>query len=402
MARIFTSGFELNSTTSGMEWSGITGGAVSATNARTGSRCYRISSLSSGTSQRARIQFASAAASGPYFFRAYFWFTTLPTAENRIVYVSNSATQDTGVLAYITIDNTGVLRLYDEDGQIGSTSSALSTGVHYRIELEVNRSPAAGSQLVAALLNGATFATDNTRNLSVGINHFYVGGNLHLEAQTTGAWSIDDVAINDSTGTSPQVSYPGSGKVICLRPSAAGDANTFAVQVGGTAGAVNNFTRVNETPPDDATSYNGSLVLAQEDLFNVDDSGIGVQDIVNCVAIGYRYADLVGADATAAFKVEVLKASGGTKAQSSTITPNSTTFRTYPGGGQPTATTPYMTYADPDGADWEKATLDTMQIGYALTTANVQTIAISNIYAMVDYTPYAGATSSPSNFMMFM
>lgn len=61
-----------------------------------------------------------------------------------------------------------------------------------------------------------------------------------------------------------------------------------------------------------------------------------------------------------------------------------------------------MTYTDPDGDDWEQETLDTMQIGYALTAINVQTIAISNIYAMVDYTPNAGSSFSKSNFMEFM
>jgi len=401
MARLFTSGFELNSTASGMEWSGMTGGSISTTNARSGTYCYRVNSLASGVSERARIQFAASASNGPYFFRVYFYFVTFPSAENRIMYVSNTATQDTTVAAYITIDNGGLLRLYDSTGQVGSASSALSTATHYRIELKVDRSPAGGSQIVAGLLNGIAFATDSTRTIANGINHFYVGGNLHLETQTTGTWSIDDIAINDSTGGN-QTSYPGSGKVICLRPNASGDSNSFAVQVGGTAGSTNNYTRVSEVPPDDATSYNGSAVLAQEDLFNVTDSGIGSQDIVNCIGIGYRYADLVGTDATAAFKIEVIKASGGTKGQSANIVPNSTTWRTYPGGGQPTANTPYMIYTDPDGDDWEKTTLDTMQIGYALTTINIQTIAISNIYAMVDYTPYTGATFSSSNFMKFL
>ncbi|SRR6266536_855527 len=395
MARLFSSGFELNSLTASMEWDAAVGGTISSSTVRSGTYAGRISSLSSGTNQRFRNQFKSAGNNGPFYFRFYLRIATLPSAENRIFAVSSSATTGTGVAAYITLDNTGALRLYDSTGAIGSASSALSTGVWYRIGVLFDRTASAGSQVVKAQIDGTQFASGTTQTIANSILHAYFGGNLNSEAQTTGDWFFDDIAINDTTGTS-QTSYPGSGKIIHLKPSATGDANSFAVQVGGTVGAGNNFTRVNEVPPNDATSYNGSAVLAQEDLFNCDDSGIAATDIVKLAAVGVRFADLVSADATTAFKVEIIKTAGGTKTQSATLVPNSTTWKT-----NATATPliyPIITYADPDGAQWTKTTLDSMQIGYSLTAANVQTIAVSNVWALVEYVSPTGN----SNFMQFL
>lgn len=383
MTRLWSSGFELNSMTTDVEWTAAVGGSISSSTVRSGTYAGRISSLASGTNQRFRYQFLSAGANGPYYSRFYFRIATLPSAENRIFALSNSGTAGTGVAAYITLDNTGVLRLYDNVGQIGSASSVLSTNTWYRIEILFDRSPAAGSQILKARIDGAQFAAATNRTLGNSVNQLYVGGNLNSEAQTSGDWFFDDVAINDTAG-SFQTSYPGAGSIVHLKPSAAGDINTFAVQIGGTVGAGNNFTRVNEVTPDDATSYNASAVLSQEDLFNCDDPGFASDSLITLVAVGGRYADLVGTDATAAFKLQVEKAASGTKAQSASIIPNSTSFvsnsaipRRYP----------ITAYQDPDNIDWKFTTVSSMQIGYLLSAANVQSIAITKVWALVEYTP---------------
>lgn len=390
MARVFSSGFELNSLTAAMEWDAAVGGTISSTTKRSGGFAGRVSSLASATNQRFRVQYLAASNNGPFYFRFYFRVATLPSAENRIFAASSSTTTGTSVAVYMTVDNTGALRLYTTDGQIGSASAALSTATWYRIEVLVDRTPASGSRICQARINGVQFA--GASNLVIGNNffHAYFGGNLNSEAQTTGDWFFDDIAINDTTG-SFQNTWPGDGKIIHLNPNAAGDSNGFTVQVGGTVGAANNYTRVNEIPPNDATSYNGSAVLSAEDLFNCTDSGIGATDTVNVVCVGLRMADLVGADATAAFKVEIEKAASGTKTQSATIIPNSTSWKTNATAAPETY--PIILYKDPDSVIWRQATLDTMQIGYIQTATNVQTIAISNIWALIDYTPAVYSTT---------
>ena len=393
MARLWQSGFELNSAAAGVEFSIASGTTISSSTVRSGAFAGRVSSLVSATNQRFTYAFKASSTNGPFYFRYYINIATLPSAENRVFALSNSSTTGTGVWTYITLDNTGALRLYDNVGVIGSPSSALSTNTWYMVEVLFDRTAGSGSQVVRARIDGTEFAAATNRTLTNGLTSAYFGGNLASEAQTTGDWFFDDLAINDNTG-SFQTSYPGSGKIIHLKPNAAGDANSFAVQIGGTAGSTNNFTRVNEIPPDDATTYNSTAVLNQEDLFNVDDSGIGASDTVNVVSVGGRFADLVAVDATSGIKFEIMKTSGGTKAQSANIVPNTTTWSTNAVAAPHNY--PITLYQDPDSSNWTQTTLDSMQIGYILDAAAVRAIAISNVWALVDYTPAGATTSSTS------
>ena len=167
MARLWSSGFELNTITSGEEF-GTAGGTIQTTVVRSGTYAGRITSLSSGAPKQFSQNFASVNSNGPFFFRAYFRVATLPTAENTIISLENST--GAGVLiVYITLDETGVLRLRDEDGVIGSPSSVLSLGTWYRIELQYDRTGASGSHIVNARLDGTQFAGSSTRSLSTGV-----------------------------------------------------------------------------------------------------------------------------------------------------------------------------------------------------------------------------------------
>lgn len=390
MARLASLGAELNTLTANVEvTSSLNGASVSTATVRSGTYAYRFSGFTSGANNRISYQFSAANVS-TIWARSYFYFVTLPSAKNRIFRL-----QDTtgGSRAYLSIDNAGLLTVGDEDGDI-TTGSTLSTGQWYELELRIDRSGSAGSHIVQARVDEGTAFGSSTRSVGTGVSALSVGSNLANEAQTQGEWFCDDIAANDDTG-SFQNSWPGAGKIIHLRPSAAGDANGFLVQVGGTAGAANNFSRVNEVTPNDATSYNGSAALSAEDLFNVDDSGIGGSDVVNVVAVGVRMADLVGADATAAFKLEIEKTSGGTKTQSGTLIPNSTTWISNAAASPRNYS--LTTYQDPDAAAWSQTTLDSMQIGYIQTATNVQTIAVSAVWALVEHTPAATTTSTSSS-----
>lgn len=259
MARLFSSGFELN-VSGNTEWDGSTGSiTISPLNARSGTYQLRTSSLSSGNAKLMRRVFASAAATGPFYFRVYIYVTTRPSAENRIVVLNSSTNEVVNVRAYITLDNSGVLRLYDEDGQITGTTT-LSLTQWYRLEVLFDASASAGSHVVEAKVDGSTFATASNRSISAGINWLHVGGNGNDEAQTTGSWDMDDVAINDNSG-SFQNSYAGSGKIISLRPNAAGDNTAWT----------NTYQEVGEETPDDATSLIASNTLNQISDFNLND-----------------------------------------------------------------------------------------------------------------------------------
>lgn len=373
MARIWSSGFELNSTTANVEFDSTSNITISSSIVRSGTYAGRATATAAQATLR-QILFTTTQSTIGYI-RVYFRIESSGTAAVRSLFFEDTAN---AIQAGIRLNTDDTLTLIKANGgTLGSNSSALKHNYWYLLEL---KNDATGAGAIEARLEGTVFASG--ANSSQGKwARVSMGG---FANNSTFDLYFDDIAVNDSTG-SFQNTYPGHGKIIHLKPSAAGDANGFLVQIGGTAGSANNFTRVNEVTPDDATSYNGSAVLSAEDLFNADDSGISSLDIVNVVSVGGRFADLVGADATAAFKLEIEKTAVGTKSQSATIIPNSTTWRTN------ASATPWLypitLYQDPDGTAWNQTTLDSMQIGYTQTATNVQTIAVSKVWTLVDYTP---------------
>lgn len=386
MARLWSSGFELNSTTAAMEWDTVTG-TIQATTVRTGGFAGAVTSATSGTFKGFIYRYAAADANGPNWLRFYLNITANPNADTTIAGIQRNAGFENLTLKLTT---TGTLKLFTQDGatQIGSASSALNTAQWYRIEMKMDNSPATGAKVGELQIDGSVIATSSTltsTNMTGGANVINLGVNLEGEACTTVNINFDDVAMNDSTG-SFQNSYPGAGQIVHLKPNAAGDNNSFTVAVGGTAGAANNFTRVNEIPPDDATSYNGAVLSGNIDDFNIDDTpgAIGSNDTINVVAVGVRYRAVVAA-AEAAFKTRIKKTAAGTVSSSAAITPNATTWKT---NANAVPTNYGLTlYQDPDSINWIKATLDTAQIGYTISTTNTNAANISNIWLLVDSTP---------------
>jgi len=301
---------------------------------------------------------------------------------------STSATLGLNPQAKITLESNGTLKLRNQAGTaIGSASATLSTGTWYMVELKTDTNATAGSRIMEARLDGSVFATSSTQSHAAPLA-FTLGGNLDSEAQTTGEWWFDDVALNDNTG-SFQTSYPGPGKIIQLIPNAQGDANGFTILTGGTAGVANNYTRVRDVPTDGNTTSNASGTLNAEDLFKLTPSGIGSNDTVSVVTVGLRLRDDTLADAALAVKAEIEKTAGGTIAQGSSIIIGQNSFGVNSGAAPHNYT--LTTYQDPDNANWTQATLDTMQIGYKITTAGTQNVLITTTWATVEYV--AGGTN---------
>lgn len=382
MARIWQSGFEMNDTGT-IEWNigGFGSPTISTTTVRTGNYAGRIGNFVSGTSQRFVKGFTAADSINPFFFRIYINIATLPSATNRIIALRNSAGASR---LYVELKSNGQLNFVDNAaGQIGSSSTAMTTNTWNCIEIHYDATGGAGAAIYECKLNGIIFSSKSTGTIADGLLQFLLGGNLASEAQTQGEWFYDDVAINDSNGGN-QNSWCGGGGILHLKPIAPGDANSFATQTGGQAGSNNNFTRVQEVTPNDATNFNGSNTLNQEDLFNMDNSGLDANNIINVVSVGVRFRNNT-ADATTAVKVEIEKASGGTISQSAAIVPNSTTWKT-----DDTAAVnnyPLVLYVDPDGAAWTPSTVDSLQAGYKLTTGGTNRIDVSTVWVEVDYVP---------------
>lgn len=376
MARLWSSGFELNSTTSGVEASVFSAITVSTTLARSGN--YGIEQASDNATHFVDYQFSSATAKGPFYGRAYYHFIANGSGTTQIMTFDNSATPTTDVVS-IEINSNGTLQLRDEDGAIGSPSAAISTGTWFYLELMIDTTAAAGSHVVTARLNGATFATSSTRNLSVDVNHFYVGSDIDSNTiATSGGYYIDDVAINDATG-SFQNSWPGEGEIIHLLPDGAGDAANWT-------GA---FTDVDEVTPDDATTVIESTTLDQveEVTLAATPAALASDDTINCVQVGVRFR----ADGAAepSFVLRIKAASAGTVEESANITPTTTTWST---NAIAVPINYALTLYDLPGASttaWAKADLDTAQIGVRISADATDNIEVSTLWLLVDHKPAA-------------
>jgi hypothetical protein len=390
MARLFTSGFELNSITDGVEFTTNTATVqIVTTNPRSGTYHGRVSGSSNGFwRQNVRTSNSSLGTTG--YIGVGICVHSAVNASTQLVRWS---TTTNGMQSNITLKSDNTLVLLKANGtQVGSASAALNIDQWYYVELKMTSNATIGSTTLEGRLDGAVFATGANSNTSV-FARALIG--LITGTQTSADVYFDDWKVNDDSG-SDQNGYPGSGKVLLAVPG--GNGETVQWSIGGSSAAATNWQGVADA--NDGTSYNSTSTLGREDLYAVGSLGLHSYDTINLVQVGARFANISSADATASFKVEIEKASGGTKAQSAAIIPNSTAWRT---NNPSTAGDAYAltAYADPDGGPWTSATLDSMRIGQTLSAANTAAIGVTAVWAYVDYTPGAAPANNPG-FLMFM
>lgn len=375
--RYWTSGFEMNSTTAGVEMTSTAGTMSIVTSpVRSGTYAFRANPTSSTGLYTARY-LTSADANN--YLRFYVRYATAPSALTYIASFYTSTTHRAG----IRMATDGSLELWNATAKVGSSSSALSANTWYRVELRYDSTAAAGSDTLDAHLNGTSFASSSAESLGT-INSFQMG----VITSTTADLFFDDVAINNATG-----SWIGPGQVVHLFPNAAGDSAQWTI--GGSSAAATNHEGVDEVTPNDATDLNYSNTSSQTDYFNVSDAALASSDDVNVVTVGVRYAG-VGASSNARFRVGIKSAASGTIETGSNITPNSATWRT---DNNNATTNPTLFVYDLPGSSttkWTDATLDSAQIGYEMVLTSTNASQISALFMVVDYTANADLASDSS------
>lgn len=368
MARLFSSGFELNNTTADVEFTNSSdANFISTTTVRSGTYAgYFYGTI------RCWYDYKSSNSQAVEYYRCYVNFASFPGNADAVIL---SASQISGGAAKIQIRITtdGYLKLYnfEDSAQVGSNSlDPLTTGDWYRIELKVDTTTLA-TTAVEALIDGISFAS-GTVNLAGGVGSIVLGNDIadidNLD------FYVDDVAVNDSTG-SFQNSWPGIGKIIHLQPDSSGDVEDWGP-----------YTNIAEVTPDDASTKNSSNTLNQESLYNLSASGLTALDTVNVVAVGVRFNG-AGASANAGFKLEIEASASGTIEQSAEITPTDTTWVTNASAAPRNYA--LVLYDLPGGSTtaWTNTDLDAAQTGFKLTTASTNEVQISTVWLLVDYTP---------------
>ncbi|MFI0530315.1 hypothetical protein ACH3XX_09725 [Streptomyces scabiei] len=389
MARMWTCGFELQSTSAEF---GVNSGAIVTGAPSISTSVHRVGTASLRINSSAATQFIEHQITTGVVMRTlhrlYLRIATLPdTATN--IYGIGQNNYFPGLLRLQT-DGTLVLRDGFTETTLTGTSAALTTGRWYRVELDytdVSGALTSGVSAFKGYLDGVQFSNAMCSNIN-GFSRIRMGVQL---AATTDFY-MDDVAINDTTG-SAQTGLPGPGSVVHLRPNAAGDNNGWATAVGGTAGAANNYTRVSERPPDDATSYNQTTATGTTtiDDFNVEDratAGIGASDTISLVQVGGRVAS---DNTTAASIVYRLKGqSSGTVQESASVTVANTSWSVH--AGQSPRPYQLTAYVNPQGsAAWTPSALDGIQVGVRGDVSQTTVRRVSTLWALVEFQPLTSA-----------
>jgi len=275
MARLWSSGFELNSTTADVEFSSLINPSIVTTVVRSGT--YANRKIPGNNTGGVMHYFAASNQTAPFYFRMYYRCAVRPTVQVDIMRIWNVTN---GSKIDIRANTNGTLQLYnvEDSANIGSASGVLSTNTWYRIELKVDTTTIA-TTAVEALLDGVSFAS-GTVDLATGIAR--VGFGQIGTVNSNHDFYTDDLAVNNSSG-SFQNSWPGIGEIIHLRPNANGDINAFDRQ----AGAGDHYTEVDEVTPDDITSYVATDVEDDMEEYNLDATPVALasDDVINCVQV---------------------------------------------------------------------------------------------------------------------
>lgn len=380
--RLWTSGFELQSATAGMEYTANIGSpTINTTTKRYGAASMRTnpSSATMGMS----YSFASADVADDFYFRAYVYMATRPTGTtNKIFMVQDNAGTDQASLQYDETAHTLELWNEEDNVQIGSDSTVVfAANTWYMLELKVDATTI-GSTVLAGRIDNVEFAS-GTVNHANGVKTLALG---MVTTVSTADMYWDDVAINQGTGAT-QNTYPGPGAVVAMQPDAVGDNTAWNVSV---SCAAVDYTCVNEVPPNDATTAVATTTINQIEENNLESSssaGIGANDRITLVHAGLRFN---ASSAVAIVSKMHLKAnaaaSGGSTIESYNIIASTTTWTTNAPSGPMTA--PITAYDQPNGSSvWTPSALDTTQIGVRLTGDAANNFQVSNMWLMVEYVP---------------
>jgi hypothetical protein len=379
LGRLWTCGFENQTTTAGGEWDNTNGSpAISTSVVRSGAASMRCNP-SAAVSNLGHQILAADDPAARMLLRAYIRVDTAPSAVVGVMSWADNGTLTSGFIG-LRLNTNRTLIGGGSAVTTGTASSALEIGRWHRVEMDYDDT----ADTLGCYLDGVLWTTVTAVDLS--------GGSFArfglLQAVTADIY-FDDCAVNNTSG-SVQNGLPGPGKVIYLRPDSAGDANAWATAVGGTAGQANNFGRVNETTPDSTTTYNATTATGTTDTddFNCGSpgqAGIGPQDKITCVQVGSQIGS--SATTTASIVTRVKSQAGGTTTESASTPVNINGMSTYQVAAPKL---PGITsYTDPQaGGAWTAGLLDTMQIGYRSNVSQSSTRRVSALWAIVDYIPF--------------
>ncbi len=338
--RILTEGFEGG--TRPADWTG-SGGTISTSSVRSGdyalwlnsSTYYRHIPLPNGTE---------------YFFKLAHRPSTDPCVLYGVFAFDGSASLP---LLYVGLVSgkvvLGIATGANSYTVVATGTTAISTFSYYVVQMHVKLVPG-GNSIVEVCVNSSIpeiiWSGDLTEYQEKSWQYLTLLniGRLSASQSSGNNTYIDDIAINTPTG-STQNSWPGLGKVIALKP----EADTATKDWSASAGS-DNYAMVDETPPDDETTYVTTSSTGAEDIYDV----AAPPDLTGLVIAGV-WTEIVARKLDSASAATVVPGivSGGVKSWA-------------PPAALPTSYTkiigPFLTANPADSESWEYADLANIKV----------------------------------------
>jgi hypothetical protein len=212
---------------------------------------------------------------------------------------------------------------------LGTTTTTMSPATWYYLEIKVTIADAGG--VCACRVNGiqeVNFSGDTRNGANASANI------LSFTGQNTSAISrFDDLYACDGDAPSPYNDYLGDCRVEALFPNGNG---TTSGMTGSDGNSTDNYLLVDETSPDDDTTYVQSNVVATKDTYNYGSLAVSSGTVYAVQLLPWAKKTDAG---TRTF-VTVARTSGGTEEDSSAVSLTTTyTYQTQnirttkPGGG---------------------------------------------------------------------
>jgi hypothetical protein len=250
-ARLFTSGFETGDNLTTTEWDGANSVRLSQTVVHSGQ--YSVESSVAQTGDYA-TKLGAAKTSGTLFVRGYFRWNSFPGAEQVFMEDYNDVASQIGFRVWISGGQKIELQNWVTFSAVTSVTT-LALNTWYRFEVRHLIASSGGALELRWYNNDSaspveTLTINNENTLPSNITYVLLGEPTF--SVTRGDVYVDDVGVNDETGTF-QSSWLGPGSIVLLKPSF----NNSTAWTPNPAGSFNAQNTADEPgTPDDDTSYN--------------------------------------------------------------------------------------------------------------------------------------------------
>lgn len=196
---------------------------------------------------------------GTIYGRAYLRFGAFPASTVPVVQASGGG----AALLQVKCTAGGALQLFQNTTQVGSDSSALSTGTWYRVEWYAYLN-AAGDDSIELRIDGTTVASGTGAYWASGTFTDATVGWIEAPGASKLLYA-DDLALNSTAG-SQHNAWCGAGAILLLR--AVGNGVSLGSWVDGWGGTSGIYTCLDNTPPAGVGEASASNVSQIENYAN--------------------------------------------------------------------------------------------------------------------------------------